>query len=773
MKLHPRNSADFFAQMWLINTSTFQLREFTESTPRYATFCYITDENGASFEDLAQTKANPCKNGIGTIQRACDQARAAGSEWLWNDAACVDKRSSAAVSEAVNSLAQIYRDCEFSMIYLDDLNQSAVDDTLVEKLAECRWTRNVWAIPQIVFSGTSYFYSSGWIRIGDKASLLPHLSSIMGIDQAVLETSDCLEDYSIARRMSWASGMSFSRKEDVAYALLGLFDVSMPIVYGEGRKAFNRLQEEIMKNTDDFSLLAWETLDDQEYNGVFATAPDCFSRFRNGRTTPLRIRGEVQIHCAGITIQASLCSTPSGLFLPLEGPGGPECWVALSKWNGGFVRRGGKLAWNMPGPMSLSSSKVCVKRDVSAHVSRRISASQGLLQQDQPHPLELPVLDGIDAPKGLGCSTMSYDSDDETGSVAPRAEDYGIAPQYASSVTVSEATSRGDKIAWSAHDSVAGMFSAGDSFGRPSGTHETASEAQSVPGECPRAGAEEIESSASCSRQGQEPMNSYGPTTAEMEDLDLSQFTVELARIASEQFLSGSRRESAKRSFAPWQSQNRKRPRLMDSSDHLIVETSDSEDGETVVVNKAKFFACPFYIRDNKYEKCVTRHQLHSIEDVRDHVCWEHRQPRFCPVCRELFSTSKDRDTHIRLRACQPKKSTVEGVTYEQEARLNMEEEKYFSEDLRWFHIWDTIFPRVVRPASPFYTGNRELSVCAFRRFWMQSGEDIVAGFLEEKQLRSYSIRNEERGLKALHDLVLESVVDRIFHDFENFAGVR
>jgi len=57
--------------------------------------------------------------------------------------------------------------------------------------------------------------------------------------------------------MSWAAMRQTTRIEDMAYCLLGLFDVHMPLLYGEGRKAFRRRQEKILKKTDDLSLLAW------------------------------------------------------------------------------------------------------------------------------------------------------------------------------------------------------------------------------------------------------------------------------------------------------------------------------------------------------------------------------------------------------------------------------------------------------------------------------------------------------------------------------------
>ncbi|KAJ0120904.1 Vegetative incompatibility protein HET-E-1 [Diaporthe amygdali] len=751
--------------MWLINTSTFQLHEFPGCAPHYATFTYFTEKNGSLFEELAQLRTKTCQDGLKIIQRACDQARAAGTQWLWNDAACVDKRSSAAQSEAINSFAQIYRNCEFSIIYLQDLYyKPAADGITGEMLAECRWIKNIWAIPQIIFSRVSHFYSSHWNHIGTKESLLPQLSSVIGIDQAVLADSDCLEDYSIARRMSWASVMSALRTEDFAYALLGVFDVSIPIIYGEGRKAFLRLQEEILRNTSDFSLFAWETCESQEYTGLFAQSPACFRHFRQDQTTALRIHGDLQIHCQGITIEASLWRTPSGLFLPLEGPDGPACWVPLFQWNSCFVRRGGKLEWDFSGPVSLENRKVCVRRDVSAHDSRKIIAS-GNFQKDQSHS-------GLTHAFLFSRLTSSERSRDQKDSIIPPVDDCGVTPQYANSVCISEITSREDPIAWSSHgrSSVAETMSARGSIGAPSWTHESASEAHGLPEPfaeadntvtvCIEAACEEVKDGLKESVQLSE-----SPST-QTQSLDGARFTEELANIATEQFLSGFQRQSVKRSFRPWQSENRKRPKLMDSSDHLeIVETSDSEDGETVVVRKARFFACPFYIQDNKHSKCVTEEQLQNIEQVKDHLWWAHRQPIFCPVCKEQFPSSKTRDTHIRLRTCHPKiSSSIEGLTGEQDEKLAREEEEpQLSEEMRWFRIWDIIFPHIARPPSPFYTGQRELNVCAFRRFWMESGENIIADFLEKKESQSYNIRNEERELRALYNLVLQDVVCRIF----------
>lgn len=757
--------------VWLINTTTFRLCAFASSIPPYATLSYVTDENEVLYEAFEQAERESGKNNIKIIERACDQARNAGLEWLWNHAACVDRCSSAAQSEAINSLPQIYRDCDYSVIYLEDLDcKPAGDETIGEKLAGCRWTKNIWAIPQIIFPQEVHFFSSNWTIIGTKRSMIQDLSSIIGIDEPVLENPDSVEDYSIARRMSWASEMTAPRTEDFAYALFGLFDVSMPVTYGEGRKAFLKLQEEITKDTDDFSFVAWDSFGVQEYHGLFAYSPVCFRRFQHGPATPLRLNGEAQIHCAGITIQSSFLKTETGLFLPLEGQDGSICCIPLSPWNRLFLRRGSQVEWNLPGQMTLDTIRICVKRDLSAYRSRSIGANGGVVLNRSFYPIN-----DSGTARASRRSIMGNNSNDGTETMAPSDEDCGMTSEYAPSESSSEVTSQDDRIAWSAHDrgSVEGTMRLLDSDIRHSWGHESTSEAQYGPEECTVDNVRQTGYHSACSGfvhqqvdgGSRNSIHSNESTPTETQVLDVAQATKELADIAIEEFLSSRQRQSNKRSFIPWSCQNRKRPKLMQSSDQLeVVQTSDSDDGETVLVNKTKFFACPFYVRNSTCTNCVTRNHLNSIDEVKEHVCWEHRRPMFCPVCKETFASGKDRDAHIRLRTCRANNSsTPEGITDDQEERLNRDEKSSLSEDLRWFQIWDIIFPHVERPSSAFYTGEREVSVCAFRQFWMQSGEVIVAAFLEKEECQSYSIQNEERKLRDIYDLVEEKVVDRIF----------
>jgi hypothetical protein len=77
--------------------------------------------------------------------------------------------------------------------------------------------------------------------------------------------------------MFWASKRETSREEDLAYSLLGLFGITMPLLYGEGDKAFSRLQKAIIEVSDDETIFAWQSGKSSTRSGMFASHPSDFS----------------------------------------------------------------------------------------------------------------------------------------------------------------------------------------------------------------------------------------------------------------------------------------------------------------------------------------------------------------------------------------------------------------------------------------------------------------------------------------------------------------
>jgi len=110
------------------------------------------------------------------------------------------------------------------------------------------------------------FFDAVWKYISRKEWLLDTLESITGISPWALQRYDNPSEQhvdsrcSIAERMYWASKRTTTRVEDPAYCLLGLFSINMPLLYGEGARAFQRLQQAIVSSSTDTSIFAWELL---------------------------------------------------------------------------------------------------------------------------------------------------------------------------------------------------------------------------------------------------------------------------------------------------------------------------------------------------------------------------------------------------------------------------------------------------------------------------------------------------------------------------------
>ncbi|KAH9924684.1 HET-domain-containing protein [Epithele typhae] len=175
-----------------------------------------------------------------------------GYAWAWADTCCIDKTSSAELSEAINSMFRYYSLSHTCYVYLSDHGESRRNS-----LHRSQWHGRGWTLQELVAPKEVVFLSRSWIPLGTKLDLAMMLEEATGIPAPVLRFERSITDMSVAARMSWASKRKTTRVEDEAYCLFGLFGINMPTLYGEGSRAFYRLQEEIMKTSVDTSLFAW------------------------------------------------------------------------------------------------------------------------------------------------------------------------------------------------------------------------------------------------------------------------------------------------------------------------------------------------------------------------------------------------------------------------------------------------------------------------------------------------------------------------------------
>ncbi|KAL1948059.1 hypothetical protein VTO73DRAFT_12134 [Trametes versicolor] len=234
------------------------------------------------------------------IKDFCKVAREAGFRLAWNDACCIDKTSSAELSEAINSMYEWYRLSDMCYVYLADVSDDDVPQVSGSEFQESRWHRRGWTLQELIAPERIVFLTRTWHLLGTKMGLAKTLEKITGVDFGILTGRTTLDSVSVARRMSWAAWRRTTRVEDRAYSLLGIFGLHMSPIYGEGKNAFLRLQEEIIRTIPDQTIFAWGNscslrLSDkgewsvekfcevflQENHGLLASSPTSFSECPN------------------------------------------------------------------------------------------------------------------------------------------------------------------------------------------------------------------------------------------------------------------------------------------------------------------------------------------------------------------------------------------------------------------------------------------------------------------------------------------------------------
>lgn len=227
-----------------------------------------------------------------------------------------------------------YKSSQVCYAYLSDVKRAEVFrcrwergdwfDGETDPLGRSNWFTRGWTLQELLAPSTVVFFDKDWIDIGTKASLEERISQITGIDDFINFEAAC-----VAQKMSWVSNRKTTRVEDMAYCLLGLFDVNMPPLYGEGEKAFKRLQLEILKTVDDESIFAWDL--DARYHrdsqlkglkgtgsttsGLLAASPQFFAR--SGQVRPLNRMDHENILFRGENKPFSMTNKGLHISLPL------------------------------------------------------------------------------------------------------------------------------------------------------------------------------------------------------------------------------------------------------------------------------------------------------------------------------------------------------------------------------------------------------------------------------------------------------------------------
>ncbi|KAJ4387021.1 hypothetical protein N0V85_007815 [Neurospora sp. IMI 360204] len=275
--------------MRLINTETLELHEFFESqAPPYVILSHTWEKDEITFREMVtKSRSTKAKAGYKKVQDTCSMAQRRGQQWAWIDTCCIDKSSSAELTESINSMYRWYQNAHECYAYLVDFAPGSLPQ---DELEICRWFTRGFTLQELIAPKTVLLFDRDWNVLGKKSDkdILKIINRITRISIDALLHRRPLGDCAIAERMLWASTRETTRPEDRAYCLLGIFEVNMPLIYGEGDNAFRRLQEEIIKRSTDSSIFAWGTplnfqpaknkkgLTEHPSIGLFASSPADF-----------------------------------------------------------------------------------------------------------------------------------------------------------------------------------------------------------------------------------------------------------------------------------------------------------------------------------------------------------------------------------------------------------------------------------------------------------------------------------------------------------------
>ncbi|KAF5344910.1 hypothetical protein D9758_011538 [Tetrapyrgos nigripes] len=298
----------------------FELVEFVRDIPPYAILSHTWEDEEVTFQDMQDVETAKKRKGYAKIMGAGRLALADGFEYLWVDSCCINKESSAELSEVLNSMYHYYANSEVCYTYLSDVRHDEDPRAGDSTFRKSKWFTRGWTLQELIAPVKVVFYDKDWVEIGSKFGLYDAVTAITRIPAQVLFKRD-VSSFSIAKRMSWAAWRQTTRPEDRAYSLMGLFGVNIPPIYGEGlASAFLRLQREIINVSNDRSIFAWVADPDDhdtDSRGLLAKSPFEF-----------RWSGSISVSQRFIGADSSFSITNSGtkIRLPLV-----QCGLTLTK----------------------------------------------------------------------------------------------------------------------------------------------------------------------------------------------------------------------------------------------------------------------------------------------------------------------------------------------------------------------------------------------------------------------------------------------------------
>jgi hypothetical protein len=211
--------------------------------PDYATLSHTwsrAEHDEVTYDDMTSpTTDYQSKLGYRKILFCSEQAYRDGIDYTWCDTCCIDKNSSQDLSEAIQTMFTVTA---------ADMSAPATEQQWTQAFKSSKWHTRGWCLQELLAPTVVEFYSAEGNFLGSKHDLQELITEASGVPREALYPGS-LAAFTVDQRLAWAEHRETLRTEDRAYCLLGIFDVHMPFMYGEGSNAWDRLHEEIRKKT--------------------------------------------------------------------------------------------------------------------------------------------------------------------------------------------------------------------------------------------------------------------------------------------------------------------------------------------------------------------------------------------------------------------------------------------------------------------------------------------------------------------------------------------
>ncbi|EIW77604.1 hypothetical protein CONPUDRAFT_62115, partial [Coniophora puteana RWD-64-598 SS2] len=187
--------------------------------------------------------------GYQKLKMFLNEASERGFALAWSDTCCIDKTSSAELDEAIRSMFRWYRNSALCIVHLAQTVE--MDD-----ISKDEWFRRAWTLQELLAPWCIKFLNKEWIPLTDDENDKFIVRSVTRIPEILFSDDISNHKTPVADKLVWAAGRVSTRREDMAYSLMGLLGVSIQSAYGEGGdRAFRRLLEAIINELHDPSVL--------------------------------------------------------------------------------------------------------------------------------------------------------------------------------------------------------------------------------------------------------------------------------------------------------------------------------------------------------------------------------------------------------------------------------------------------------------------------------------------------------------------------------------